>query len=175
MGRDKAFIEVDGVPLWRQQLRVLEQLAPAEIFLAGPPRDEWQDAPCTIIPDAQEDSGTLSGIVAALRRSSTPLLLALAVDLPNMTSDYLQRLLALSEPDRGVVPRTERFEPLVAIYPARSRDLAERLLAARSYSLQQFAARCISEGMTIEHHVSAADAALFLNMNTPEELAAVAE
>ncbi len=175
MGRDKALVEIDGIPLWRRQLRLLEKLGPTEIFLAAPPRDEWQDAPCIIIPDAQEDSGPLGGIVSALRRSSAPLLLALAVDLPNITSDYISGLIALCSDGRGVVPRTDRLEPLVAIYPTRSLALAEQLLAAGSNSVQIFAGRCIAEEMAIEHRVAPPDASLFLNMNTPAELAAVAE
>jgi molybdopterin-guanine dinucleotide biosynthesis protein A len=172
MGRDKAFLEIEGVPLWRRQLRILEQLGPVEIFLAGPARDEWQDAGCTIIPDAQEDSGPLSGIVTALRRAPSPLLLALAVDLPNITSDYLATLVARCADDTGVVPRTERFEPLAAIYPARSLHIAEQLLASGNFSLQQFADRCIAEEMASEHRVSPDDAFLFLNMNTPADAVA---
>ena len=175
MGRDKAFIEIDGLPLWRRQLRMLEQLTPTEIFLAGPARDDWNDAACTVIPDAQENAGPLAGIASALRRSSSPLLLALAIDLPNMTSEYLQHLAELCPAERGVVPRTERFEPLVAFYPARSLALAEQLLAAGSYSLQTFADRCVAEELAIEHRVPPAEASLFLNMNTPAALAAVAE
>jgi molybdopterin-guanine dinucleotide biosynthesis protein A len=175
MGRDKAFVEIDGVPLWQRQLRTLHQLGLSEIFLAAPRRDEWNNAPCTIITDAQEDSGPLGGIVAALERSSSPLLLALAVDVPNITGDYLLHLVELCEDDRGVVPRTDRYEPLVALYPRRSLALAERLLVEGSYSLQTFADRCIADGMAVEHRVPAADASLFLNMNTPAELAAVAD
>ena len=173
MGRDKAFVEVDGVPLWRRQLRVLEQLAPAEIFLAGPARPEWKDAGWTIIPDAEENSGPLAGLASALRRCSTPLLLALAVDLPNITSDYLHLLLALCTAQRGVVPRSERFEPLVALYPKASAEIATQLLASPDHSLQHFAARCIAAELAIEHRVAPADEPLFLNMNTPAELAAV--
>ncbi|HEX8281155.1 MAG TPA: formate dehydrogenase accessory sulfurtransferase FdhD [Chthoniobacterales bacterium] len=174
MGRDKAFIEIGGVPLWRRQLRTLEQLAPAELFLAGHARAEWQDAACTIIPDAQEDSGPLAGIVSALRRSSSPLLLVLAVDLPNITRDDLQRLLDLCTNECGVVPRTDRFEPLVAAYPTRALSIAEQLLSARSYSLQEFARHCVADGLAREHHVAPADRAPFFNMNTPEQLALAA-
>ena len=38
MGRDKALISVDGVPLWERQLRLVEQLEPTWTFLAGRPR-----------------------------------------------------------------------------------------------------------------------------------------
>ena len=65
MGRDKAFVEIDGVPLWRRQLQLLEELLPHELFIAGPAHDEWQQTNCIIIPDAEPDAGPLAGIVAA--------------------------------------------------------------------------------------------------------------
>ena len=40
MGRDKALLPLaDGRLLWQRQLAVLEQLAPAELFFSGPPRE----------------------------------------------------------------------------------------------------------------------------------------
>lgn len=175
MGRDKAFIEVDGVPLWQRQQRILEQLGPTEIFLAGPSRPEWNNSGCTIVPDAQEDSGPLAGLVAGLRRCSTSLLLALAVDLPHMTSNYLRELLDRCARGKGVVPMTDRFEPLGAVYPVSSLALAERLLQSGRYSLQDFAGRCVADGFAIERPIRRADAELFLNMNTPADLIAVAQ
>lgn len=171
MGRDKALIEVDGVPLWQRQLRILQELGPTEIFLAGPSRPDWQDAGCTIIPDAQEDSGPLGGLVTALRHCSTSLLLALAVDLPRLTSDYLRELLDLCG-EKGVVPVTDRLQPLVAIYPVNALPLAEQLLSNGRYSLQNFAACCMAEGLTRQHPVGPEERSLFLNMNTPADLVA---
>ena len=170
MGRDKAFIEIEGVPLWQRQLGILERLGPAEIFLAGPPRPEWSSAGCTIIPDAQNDAGPLAGLVAGLRRCSTSLLLALAVDLPHMTSNYLRELLELCAPEKGVVPASDHFEPLAAVYPITSLALAERLLQSGCYSLQDFACRCLADGFAIERPIRHAKAGFFLNMNTPADL-----
>src|SRR5215217_4822617 len=148
MQRNKAFLEVEGVALWQRQLRILENLRPTEIFLAGPSRPEWKSANCIIVPDAQENAGPLAGLVAALRRSRTSLLLAFAVDLPHMTSVYLRGLLKLCQREIGVVPGARhRFEPLVAIYPKRSLAVAERFLANGSYSLQNFAASCTAHGL----------------------------
>lgn len=175
MGRDKAFIELDGVPLWRRQLRILEELDPPEIFLAGPSRAEWNSVGCTIIPDAQEESGPLGGLLAGLRRCSTSRLLALAVDLPNMQGAYLRKLLERCAPGKGVVPVTGRFEPLVAIYPISSLGIAEQLLSNGRYSLQDFARHCVADGLIIEQPVSPAEAALFLNMNTPADLIEVGQ
>jgi molybdopterin-guanine dinucleotide biosynthesis protein A len=170
MGRDKAFIEIDGVPLWQRQLRILQELAPTEIFLAGPPREEWQNAGCAIVPDAQEECGPLGAIVAALRCSSSDLLLALAVDLPHMSADYLRGLVHQCAGDKGVIPWRNRPEPLAAVYPKRSLEVAEQLLTAGDYSLHLFADSCVREALAVRQPVSSDDAALFLNMNTPADL-----
>jgi len=174
MGRNKAFIRIEGVPLWQRQLSILRQLYPAEIFLAGPPRPEWSGAGCIIISDAREDCGPLGGLVAALRRCSTKFLLVLAVDLPNITFEHLHLLVGLCSEGKGVIPVTEEFEPLVALYPTRSLGSAEELLGSGRYSLQEFAARCIAEELADEHQVALSDAALYLNMNTPTDLADLA-
>lgn len=174
MGRDKAFIEVDGVPLWQRQLRILQQLAPTEILLAAPPRAEWKDSGCTIISDAQNNSGPMAGLTAALRRSSTDLLLVLAVDLPQITSAYLRMLLALCDDGKGAVPVSERFEPLVAVYPRASLRIAEQFLSSGRFSMQSFAACCVADGLMLEQPIKSSEAALFRNMNTPSDLAAIA-
>ena len=171
MGTDKAFIEIGDVPLWRRQLQLLETLRPHELFIAGPAHEEWQEMNCIIIPDAEPNSGPLSGIVAALQRCSGPLLLVIAVDLPNMTTDYLRQLVDSCASEIGVVPTTgDRFEPVAAVYPKRSLSLAESCLASRDLSVQRFAARCVDEGLAVQNEIAADERPLFLNMNTPEDL-----
>ena len=170
MGRDKAFIEIEGVPLWQRQLQTLTQLAPKQIFLAGPARPEWVDADCETIADEPGDIGPLGGLMAALERCVAPLLLALAVDLPHITSDFLGRLVALSESDQGTIPNTGQLEPLAAIYPISAWAIAEAQSRHGDYSLQTFARRCVDYDLIREHLVAPPDAALFLNLNTPADL-----
>ena len=172
MGTDKAFIEIGSVPLWRRQLQVLEELRPHELLIAGPPHEQWQEMNCIIIPDAEPDAGPLAGMVGALQRCATPLLLVIAIDLPNMTSRYLRELVNSCAADRGIVPsHGERSEPLAAIYPKRSLPLAERCLASGELSVRRFAARCAAGGFVVQKEITSDERSLFLNMNTPEDLA----
>src|SRR3984893_9307569 len=95
MGRDKAFLEIDSVPLWRRQLQILREVSPLEVFLAGPTQSEWIESGLETVVDAKIDAGPLGGLVAVLRRCKHTRLLVLAVDLPNMTSAFLGHLLSL--------------------------------------------------------------------------------
>jgi molybdopterin-guanine dinucleotide biosynthesis protein A len=172
MGTDKSSLQIDGVPLWRRQLRILQTLGPTEIFVAGPPRPEWVAAAMEIVSDAKDGAGPLAGLVAGLRRCTTALLLALAVDLAVMDLDYLKKLVVASSELRGVVPTIgDRFEPLAAVYPITSLPLAENLLRLGRFSLQDFSASCVAHGLLAAIPALPDEERLFTNVNTPEDFA----
>jgi molybdopterin-guanine dinucleotide biosynthesis protein A len=166
MGCDKAFLQIDGEPLWQRQLRILEEVAPYKIFIAGPPREEWRDY--EILPDASEDAGPLGGLTSAFQACPTPLLLALAVDLPKITDAFLRNLLIEGS---GVVPQLNgRFEPLVAIYPKAALPIAETHLSCGEYSMQKFVQGCVAQQLVRPKKISTSDARLFTNLNTPQDM-----
>lgn len=174
MGRDKALIEIDGTPLWQRQAHLLAQLGPDEIFIASPPRPAEGIVRYTFLPDAAPAAGPLGGLVTALRRCATARLLALAVDLPQMTGAYLRHLLTHTDRRAGVVPiRGGRYETLAAVYPKHCLATAEAALAQKKYSLQNLCALGIAEGWLSERPVARGDEQLFTNMNTPEDLRAL--
>jgi molybdopterin-guanine dinucleotide biosynthesis protein A len=169
MGRDKAFLEFDGQPLWRRQIEKLRQLSPEQIMISGRSQKEWSD--WQVISDGVDNAGPLAGIAAALGQCTTPHLVVLAVDLPMMTSNFLQSLLALCSEKRGAVPRNAAgFEPLAAVYPAGCASLAEAALRNGNLSLQSFAQRGTTEKWLAARRISAAEVPLFTNLNTPADL-----
>ena len=166
MGRDKALLEIDGEPLWRRQLETLCALAPEQLMISGPPRGEYE-----ALPDAVENAGPLGGVSAALQRSSSPLLVVLAVDLPQMTSDYLRSLLTLCREGRGVVPRgPEFFEPLAAVYPTVCASLTGAALRRGKYSMQDFVRSALAKKLIVAHDISTAEMPRFANLNTPADV-----
>ena len=174
MGRDKAFLEIEGVPLWQRQLHVLRELGPSEIFIAGPNHPEWVEHGLEVVADAMADSGPLGGLVAALRRCTNAQLLVLAIDLPNMTSIFLHQLLAVCSEGGGVIPRRhKRFEPLAAVYPKNSLLLAEGCLSCGEYSLQHFARSAVDAGLIVPKEIAAAEGKLFFNLNTAADFAEI--
>lgn len=166
MGQDKTMLLVDGTPLWRRQAELLQRLKPCEFFISGKPRPEW--AGFELIEDDVPGLGPLGGIVSCLRKSGSPLLVVLAVDMPRMPEDYLRHLL---QAGRGVVPKIgEFFEPLAAVYPKAALPIAERRLASGQLSLQGLAAEMISQGLARVEIVREVDRALFANWNHPQDV-----
>lgn len=166
MGRDKARLEIDGEPLWRRQLATLRALGPEQLLVSGPPRGEGET-----VADARDGDGPLGGVAAALLRCTAPLLVVLAVDLPEMTAAFLRLLLAQSREESGVVPRgPEFFEPLAAVYPKEAAVIANGQLRGGDFSMQSFVAAALREGLVTERKLHPAELALFVNLNTPADL-----
>lgn len=135
-------------------------------MISGRPRAEW--SACEIVADAMADAGPLAGVAAALQRCSAPLLVVLAVDLPRMTPAFLR---SLCRDPRGAVPRgPDGFEPLAAVYPATCASLAQEALQGGDFSMQHFVRSAIELGLLAERKISAAESALFVNLNTPADL-----
>jgi len=115
MGRDKAWIEVEGQPLL---VRVAERVAAAcdPVFLA-PGRLPLGDLGYLTVADAVEDAGPLAGLVGALRTSPHPWLAAVAVDMPFASPVVLRLLADAAGEEDAVVPVTANGpEPLHALY-----------------------------------------------------------
>lgn len=174
MGRDKALVEIDGGPAWRRQRDLLARLGAAEIFLsARPEQAEWTrraEGFAATLHDAFSDCGPISGLTAALERSASPFVVALAIDLPRMTPAWFEDLLARCTAGVGVVGRHgEFFEPLAAVYPRDAIWLAWEALARGDYSLQRLVSRAVREGLLREREIGADELAWFENRNEPGE------
>src|SRR5205085_10970028 len=119
MERDKATIEFNGRPLWKRQLEILRAVQPEEMAVSARAMPSWLPDGVELLLDDPPSRGPLSGLTKALAAVRTTHLLALAVDMPFMTSEQLAILRELAGEGRGVVPVIgERAEPLAAIYPA---------------------------------------------------------
>lgn len=168
MGRDKAFLEIEGQPLWRRQIETLRALFPEQLMISGPPRKEWREF--EIVTDVIAGAGPLVGIAKGLRKCPSPRLVVLAVDLPAMSADFLRSLLAQCDDDQGVVPRSPRgFEPLAAVYPTRCAALAASRLLSRDFSMESFVRGALRDKLVREHTISPPEEHLFTNLNTPAD------
>jgi molybdopterin-guanine dinucleotide biosynthesis protein A len=169
MGCDKALLEVEGEPLWRRQLETLRRLSPEQLMVSGLRREKWSG--CEIVADEVVDAGPLAGVAVALKKCATAHLVVLAVDLPRMTTNFLQTLLTLCRDGQGTVPRgVDGFEPLAAVYPVSCASLAAAALRSGDFSMQSFVREGMSAHLLVERKISAAEAPLFANLNTPADL-----
>lgn len=173
MGRDKAGVGWDGKPLWQRQLATLTALHPQEVFISGKPDGPYGESGVEVIQDLHPGCGPLSGLETACWRMQTPLLCVLAIDLPWMTSAFLDRLVKIAMQDgRGVVPQNgEYFEPLAAVYPRAMLKLIGEHLRQTDHSMQRLLRRAVELDLVIPLAISGEERTLFRNLNSPADLA----
>ncbi|HZL12786.1 MAG TPA: molybdenum cofactor guanylyltransferase [Verrucomicrobiae bacterium] len=166
MGRDKAFLKIGGQTLLARQIQLARELGAAEIFISGRAETNYSEFNCRVLQDKFPDAGPLAGIERALTECSSPLVLVLAVDMPNMNADLLRRLASCCAGSVGAIPRIGDIEPLAAIYPVAARSLAATFLDENSNTVKTFAERCVEAGLASFVDLAPRDAEFFANWNS---------
>jgi molybdenum cofactor guanylyltransferase len=171
MGRDKALLEIAGVPLLVRTARLLESLV-ADVTVMGTP-ERYATLGLRVAPDDTSGLGPLAGIVTALRVSSAEWNLIVGCDLPYLNAAWLELLItrALASPADALVPRTRRgLEPLCAIYRARCAAALGAAIAYGERKVTDAVARLAIENLgPAEWGSIDREGALFKNMNTPAD------
>jgi molybdopterin-guanine dinucleotide biosynthesis protein A len=171
MGRDKAMLNIDGKSLLTRQMDLVHQRGPEELFISGRPGVNYAVPGCVVLHDGFADAGPLGGIERALGRVRSPLLLVLAVDMPEMTAEILGDLASQCTDSRGAVPRVGgRCEPLAAFYPKAAWRIASSMLAADCKAATQFAERCVQSGLADFYEWDTSSAHHFTSWNRPADV-----
>lgn len=166
MGQDKATLLFRGKSLWEVQLDLLRNLQPEEIFVSARSDPPWRSAEVQFVSDEPPSRGPLSGLTAALARIQTDHLLALAVDMPLMTGEYLRSLCDQIETGCGVLPMIgERAEPLAAIYPKNAHVELVAALFGTEFSLQSLTKNLAESGKLRLVQVRKEEEEIFRNFN----------
>lgn len=171
MGRDKATIEFEGQTLWKRQLDVLRAVGPEKIFVSARTKPSWLPEDAELLLDDPPSCGPLSGLTKALAALRTTHLIALAVDMPFMTSGRLDVLCELAAEGRGVVPIIgERAEPLAAIYPAEAAMDFATALGGTDFSLQRVIRKLVANEKIRPHSVPIEDEHCYRSVNEPGDI-----
>jgi len=170
MGQDKAWLEVSGRSLLAHAVSTARDSGIEEVLISGRAGADYSTLRCPVVFDRELGCGPLSGIERALDVASAPLLLVLAVDLPNMTASFLRKLAGRCDPLTGAVPKLSgQLEPLAAIYPKRCRLIALDCLLKCRRAARDFADACLREHAVRVFPVPQAEIGCFENWNAPSD------
>ncbi len=139
-GQDKARHLVAGRAMIEHVVEAVAAVADALLVSVGEQGVAFESTTRTLRPvvDRYEDAGPLAGLHAGLTAAQTPWVLAVACDMPFITPEVLQALLAARGPDvAAVVARTPdgRGHPLCACYHQRTVPVVEAHLAAGTLAM----------------------------------------
>jgi molybdenum cofactor guanylyltransferase len=182
MGRDKFRLRWHGQPLWHHQVNKVAPFSRRAVCLSGR-AEQRADFPadlgpvCQWVADAEGAAiGPLGGLAACLALLAPgESVLVLAVDVPGVQVDTLLALVQAAAATGGAVPRRPEaghyWEPLVAVYPAEMREIAEQHIAQGQFSLQALCQRGFEAGLLREFVLPLGEETEtpFANLNTPAE------
>jgi molybdopterin-guanine dinucleotide biosynthesis protein A len=162
MGRDKAGIRWRQGTLLDHMIRLLSTVShPVRVVGRGK------------LPDRIPGCGPLGGIQTALDATASEWNLIVAVDLPLLTPQFLERLKlrALTSPRKLVAVRVRRRFPLcLAVHRSLGPGLAEHLAAGR-LAVHRWVEAAGAEILTMaDVRGWGLDSSIFTNLNTPEAL-----
>lgn len=141
-GMDKAFIQVEGIPIIDRILDIVKPLFDEVIVISNKPTHYAGIPGISIFPDEIPDKGPLGGIYTAVKNSVCGRVFVLACDMPYPSGLLISRLILASVGNPGsiIVPRHQGLlEPLFAIYPKSiSQELHRFLISSSSLAIYRF-------------------------------------
>lgn len=174
----------DGPTLLEHTVRVVGRLCPDVVAVLNDPA-EWPDLAARLIPDAYPDGGALGGIASGLQAARHPYALVVACDMPFLNPALLAALLARPRDYDVLVPRALEagatrnqlgVESLHAIYGRACLAPMHAALAAGRRQIAVFFPQVrvayVEPDETRRYDPTGRS---FLNVNTPEQLAAAIE
>lgn len=167
MGRPKALIEIDGVPLALRVAQALVAAGAVGVELVGDPGQlAARDVPWPVVPDDQPGQGPLAATASTLRRATVDYTAILACDLLDPSPAAIRTLVAHTASDAdAVVPVVDgRAQWMHGLWHRRIADLLTRSIRAGERSMVGATA-----GLRVEY-VEGLDPAATADADKPADL-----
>ncbi len=170
MGRDKALLPWKGSTLIESVAHEVF-IAAGNVTVIGPRSvaagELYEKLGFHVISDKIEGCGPLGGLYTALSVTTADWNVLVACDMPSVTHQLLEELLAAAEASGAdaLVPQTSGgLEPLCAVYHARLLPAVESAIHSKLFKMHDFVSTIQACLWPVSH------AGFFRNLNTPEQL-----
>ena len=173
LGQDKALIDWRGRPLAAHVAATVQSAAGSATLVGSV--EKYRHLGHRVIPDAVTGFGPLAGVLAALDDSTTSWNLVAACDMPHLTQQFLEFLLAEAQGSAAdvllPVGADERPEPLCAVYSATARNTIRRAVDSGVHKITQgLEGLRIRQLLPRDYQKFNQDGKLFTNLNFPQDL-----
>ena len=116
MGRDKAFLKIEGVPMIRRQLKLLRKFFKKITIVTNSPH-KYKFRNVKIIKDIVPGQGPLGGIYSGLMASKSFHNFVLACDMPFIDLSLVRYMCKKARGYDVIIPKIDnRYETLFCIY-----------------------------------------------------------
>lgn len=164
MGQDKGLLRLGDKHLVQYSIEALQLLCPQLLIST---QNEWYaQFGYPLVNDIIKDCGPMGGIYSALMISETQYILALACDMPFVSTQILEILTENIHHYDCVVPAIgNKYEPLCAVYSKSLIPAMEQCIKTGHYALNDLIMESSHYFIDFEN-----DADAFMNLNTLTDL-----
>ncbi len=171
MGKNKAFLQIEGVPIITRIYELFKELFP-EVIIVTNRREYFESFDSKIYQDLIPDKGALGGLYTGIFFSSFQYSFCVACDMPFIKKSLVEYLINNIQDNDVVVPRTkDGIQPLHAIYSKNCLHAIKEIIEEGKYKIIDMY-RMVRVRIVEEHEFLSLDPFRdsFINVNTPEEL-----
>ena len=174
MGKNKAFIQVEGVPIIKRIHSLFKELF-QEVIIVTNEKDLFSDFDSKIYSDLIPDKGALGGLYTGISFSSFSHSFCVGCDMPFIKKSLVQYLIEDMDDADVIVPRTkDGLQPLHAIYSKNCVDPIRKSIDEGKSKIidiyDQVNVKIVDEKDFLCFDPGRES---FINVNTPEELLSI--
>ena len=170
-GRDKALVEIDGIPLIERVIRVMSSIFRHLILITNTP-SEYTFLQLPMYEDLIKDLGPIGGIYTGLKAISDEAGFFVACDMPSLNANLVRHIVNVKGDFDAVVPRMGwKIEALHSLYSKRCLPVIKELIGLQEYQVIKVF-RKTRVRYVDEDEIRSFDPQLrsFFNVNIPQEL-----
>ena len=174
MGENKAFIEIEGVPIIHRIYTLFKDLF-QEVIIVANQKELFSNFNSKIYSDLLPNKGVLGGLYTGLFYSTFNYSFCVACDMPFIKKSLVQYLIQRIKDEDVIVPRTkDGLQPLHAIYSKNCLDPIKKIIEQGKYKIIDFYSM-VNVKIVEENDFVSLDPFMesFINVNTPEELLSI--
>lgn len=173
MGKDKAFLKVEGTSFFERILNVFRESF-NQVVLAGDREERFADYGLPVFQDIYPGS-SLGGLYTGLYNAETKYIFVSSCDLPFPNLEVLRYLCSLKDGFDAVVPSTiYGYEPLFALYSKSCLEpIRTSLYSGECCAYAYYPKVRVRYVPTEELSLFDLSGRAFMNINTPEEFAKI--
>jgi len=174
MGQNKAFIQIEGLPIIERICTLFKQVF-REVIIVTNETELFQNLGSKIYTDIIPNKGALGGLYTGIYCSIFEYSFCVACDMPLINKSLVQFLIQNIRGEDVIVPRTkDGLQPLHALYSKNCLNAMKETIERGKYKILDFYSRVKVKIIEEEDFICLDPSkASFINVNTPEELISI--
>lgn len=170
MGRDKALIPIDGIPMIRRILTTLHRVCDQVVVISNRAA-AYDFLQVPVYPDLIPDRGPASGIHSALAHAQSDLVLVVPCDMPFLSEEMFRYILTCPDPgDACVIEAGGIRNPLCGLYHRRILPVIQQEMLAGRHTPQYLLDRVKARTIVVSQELSFFTPQLLMNINSETDL-----